>query len=174
MVSTRHEYQNLPKQSLYPAPAVRAGGRPACGHRAAGRGHPRRLVVPDTARRDRLGQDLHDGQRHRAARPAGDGDGAEQDAGGAAVFRAARFLSRERGRVFRLLLRLLPARGLCAVARRLYREGFQHQRADRADAIVRHQGAAGARRLRDRRDRLGDLRHRRPGRLPRHDPAPAP
>ena len=28
--------------------------------------------------------------------------------------------------------------------------------------------------LRDRRHRLGHLRHRRPGRLPRHDPAPAP
>ena len=105
---------------------------------------------------------------------AGDRDGAEQDAGGAVVFGVARVLSRERGRVFRFLLRLLPARGLCAVARSVHREGFQHQRADRADAPVGDQVAAGARGCRDRRDGVGDLRHRRSGRLPRHDPAPAP
>jgi excinuclease ABC subunit B len=35
-------------------------------------GCPRRLELPDAARRDRFGQDLHDGQCHRADRPSGD------------------------------------------------------------------------------------------------------
>ncbi len=74
------------------------------------------------------------------------------------------FLPEQRGRVFRLLLRLLPARGLRSVARPVHREGFVDQRAHRADAPVGDQGHAGAAGLRHRRHRLGNLRHRRPGR----------
>ena len=65
-------------------------------------GLQRRPVVPDAARRHRLGQDLHDGQRHRADRPAGARARAEQDARGAALLRVPRVLPEQRGRVLRL------------------------------------------------------------------------
>ena len=128
----------------------------------AGRRHRRRPGVPDAARRDRLRQDLHDGQRDRAARPAGDRVRAEQDAGRAALQRVPRVLSEERGRVLRQLLRLLPARGLRAAARPVHREGLVDQRAHRADAAVGHQERAGAARRDHRRHGVGDLRHRQP------------
>ncbi len=152
----------------------RAGGRPARGDRQAGRGLERRPRLPDAARRDRLGQDLHDGQRHRAHRPSRAGARAQQDAGRAALLRVPRVLSEQRGRVLRLVLRLLPARGLRAVARPVHREGFVDQRAHRADAAVGDQVDPAAARLHHRRHRVGDLRHRRPVRIPQHDPAPAP
>ena len=47
------------------------------------------------------------------------------------------------------------------------------QRAHRADAAVGDQGDPRAARLRHRRHGVGDLRHRRPVRIPQHDPAPA-
>ena len=124
------------------------------------------LSLPDAAGRDRLGQDLHDGQRDRAAGPAGDRVRAEQDAGGAAVQRVPRVLPEERGRVLRQLLRLLPARGLRAAARPVHREGQRDQRAHRADAPVRHQEPARAARRDHRGQRQRDLRHRQPERLP--------
>ena len=57
------------------------------------------------------------------------------------------------------------------VARPLHREGQLDQRAHRADAAVGDQGDPRAPRLRDRRHGVGDLRHRRPVRVPQHDPA---
>ena len=48
---------------------------------------------------------------------------AQQDPGGAAVPGVPRLLPRQRGRVLRLLLRLLPARGLRPADRHLHREG---------------------------------------------------
>jgi hypothetical protein len=78
-------------------------------------------------------------------------------------------LPRQRGRVLRLLLRLLPARGLRAAHRHLHREGKLDQRADRPDAPLRHPRAAGARRRDHRRLRVVHLRHRRRGDLLRDD-----
>ena len=46
----------------------------------------------------------------------------------AALHRAARVLPAQCGRVFRLLLRLLPARGVYRLDRHLYRKGLGHQR----------------------------------------------
>ncbi len=69
------------------------------------------------------------------------------------------------------LLRLLPARGLRSLARPLHREGQLDQRAHRADAAVGDEGDPRAAGLRDRGDGVGDLRHRRPVRVPQHDPA---
>ena len=151
--------------------AARRG--PARGHRGAGGGPERRARLPDAAGRHRLGQDLHDGQRHRPHRPAGAGDRAQQDAGGAALLRDARVLPGERRRVLRLLLRLLPARGLRPLARPLHREGQLDQRAHRAAAPVGHQERAGAPRHGDRGDGVVHLRHRRPGGLPGDAPHPA-
>ncbi len=151
--------------------ALRTGGRPARGDRAPDRRPRRRPRVPDAARRHRLGQDVHDGQRDRAHRTPGAGPRAEQDARGAALRRVPRVLPAQRGRVLRLLLRLLPARGLRAVARPVHREGQLDQRAHRADAAVGDEGDPRAARLRDRGDGVGDLRHRRSVRVPQHDPA---
>ena len=72
---------------LSTASRLSAGGRPAGGDREAGRGPRRRPRAPDAARRDRLGQDLHHRQRDPAGAAADAGDGAQQDAGGAALRR---------------------------------------------------------------------------------------
>ncbi len=93
------KFPDSPYELHQPFPARR---RPARGDRQAGRGSRRRPRVPDAARRHRLGQDLHDGQRHRAHRPAGARARAEQDARGAALFRVPRVLPEQRGRVLRL------------------------------------------------------------------------
>ena len=66
----------------------------------------------------------------------------------------------QRGRVFRLLLRLLPARGLRPAHRHLYREGILDQRADRPHAPLGDAVAARARRRDHRRLGLLHLRHR--------------
>ena len=60
-------------------------------------------------------------------------------------------LPRQRGRVLRLLLRLLPARGLRPAHRHLHREGLVHQRADRPHAPLGDAGDPGARRRHHRR-----------------------
>ena len=94
---------------------------------------------------------------------------AEQDARRPALRRVQVVLPGERGRVFRLLLRLLPARGLRAADRHLYREGILHQRADRPHAPFGDALAARARRRDHRRVRLLHLRHRLGRDLYRHD-----
>ena len=66
----------------------------------------------------------------------------------------------QRRRVFRLVLRLLPAGSVRSAARPVHRKGLVDQRAHRADAPVRHQEPAGAARRGDRGDRFGDLRYR--------------
>ena len=109
-----------PRSVLSPSPAHRSSCspspfRPAATSRARSNSWSTASTTarcPDPARRDRLRQDLHHGQRDRAPGPPGDRVRAQQDAGGAAVFRVPRVLPEERGRVLRQLLRLLPARGL--------------------------------------------------------------
>jgi hypothetical protein len=102
---------------------------------------------------------IQDGAAPRA------GPGAQQDAGRAALWRDEELLPGQRGRVFRLVLRLLPARSLRPAHRHLHREGFVHQRADRPDAPLRDARAARARRRHHRRLRLLHLRHRLGGDL---------
>ena len=67
----------------------------------------------------------------------------------------------ERGRVFRLLLRLLPAGSLYPAHRHLYREGFLGKRRDRPHAPFGDAGDPGARRRHHRRLGVVHLRHRR-------------
>ena len=175
LVSPNHEHHNLPQQPLPPAPAVRAGGRPARRpsrnwSRASNDGLAFQTLLGVTGSGKTFTMANVIAQLGRPAMVM-----APNKTLAAQLYSEMReFFPGKRGRVFRLLLRLLPARGLRAVARPVHREGFQHQRAHRADAPVGDQVAAGARGLRDRRHRVGDLRHRRPGGLPRHDPAPAP
>ena len=71
-----------------------------------------------------------------------------------------KLLSRQRRRVFRLLLRLLPAGSLYPAHRHLYREGFLDQRADRPHAPCGDARAVGARRRDHRRLGVLHLRHR--------------
>ena len=86
--------------------------RPADGGRDPGRRAQGRRAVPDTARSHRHRQDGHDGLDDRGGRPPGARDRAQQDAGGAALQRVQGILPEQRSRVLRLLLRLLPARGV--------------------------------------------------------------
>ena len=77
---------------------------------------------------------------------------AQQDAGRPVRQRAARAVPQQRDRVLRLLLRLLPARGLRPADRHLHREGLLDQRRGRAAAPLGDQLAAHpARRDRGRR-----------------------
>ena len=148
---------------------LRAQGRPAHRHRrAGGRRQPAR-AQPGAARRHRLGQDLHHGQGDRGHPAPGPGAGPQQDAGRPALRRVQGLLPRQRGRVLRLLLRLLPARSLRAAHRHLHREGIVDQRADRPHAPRRHPLAAGARRRDHRRLGVVHLRHRLGRDLHGHD-----
>ncbi len=139
---------------------IRAQGRPAARDRRTGQGNRRSRARPGAARRHRLGQDLHHGQGDRGDAAPGADPRPQQDAGGAALRRVQELLPRQRGRVLRLLLRLLPAGGLRPALRHLYREGIVDQRADRPHAPRRDARGDGARRRHHRRLGLLHLRHR--------------
>ena len=156
-------------QDGHPLPARR---RPAHRHRRARRGRALRRARPGPPRRHRHRQDLHHGQDHRGDAAPRDHPRPEQDPGGAALRRVQAILPRERGRILRQLLRLLPARGLRPPIRYLYREGIADQRADRPDAPLGDPGSARARRRHHRRLRVLHLRHRLGRDLFRHDPGP--
>ena len=89
----------------------------------------------------------------------------QQDPRRPALLRVPRVLPRERGRVLRLLLRLLPAGGLHPAHRHLHREGRGHQRGDRQAAPRRDAGPLRAPRRRHRRLGVLHLRSRRAGRV---------
>ena len=116
------------------------------------------------------GQDLHAGQGHRAAQQADPRPRPQQDARRAALRRVPRVLPRQRGRVLRQLLRLLPARGLPAAQRHVHREGLVAQRRDRPAPPRRHARAVRAAGRDHRRVGLVHLRPRRAGRLRRDRP----
>ena len=133
--------------------------RPADGDRRDRQADQRRRAGRRAARRDRHRQDRDRGLGGRAGAAADPGDAAQQDAGRAVRQRAADALPRQRGRVLRLLLRLLPARGLRPPDRHLHREGLLDQRGGRAAAPLRDQLAADP----ARRDRgLDGVVHLRP------------
>ena len=165
------------RQNLDAAPAAAAGqirrrpalrhqvgfrsqGRPADGDRRPGRRRAPQRPHPGAARRHRLRQDLHRGQGDRSDAAPGADPGAEQDAGGAALRRVQDVLSRQRRRIFRVVLRLLPAGSLYPAHRHLYREGLLDQRADRPHAPLGDAGAARARRRHHRGFGVVHLRHR--------------
>ena len=141
-------------------PRLHADRRPAEGDRRAGRGPGGRGAVPDPARGDRDRQDLHDGGDDRRGAAALAGDRPQQDAGRAALQRVPRVLPRQRGRVLRLLLRLLPARGLRPGPGPLHREGLLDQRRDRPPAPRGDGGAVRPPRRDHRRLGLLHLRDR--------------
>ncbi len=97
---------------------------------------------------DRQGQAAHDRAR------------AQQEPRRAAHERVPGAVPEEPGRVLRLLLRLLPARGVPPVHRHLHREGLVDQRRDRPAAPLGHQRADVASRRDHRRVGVGDLRPR--------------
>ena len=144
---------------------LRAARRPAAGDQGTGRRRATPRPHAGAARRHRLGQDLHHGQGDRGDAAPGADPGAQQDAGRAALRRVQVVLPRQRGGIFRLLLRLLPAGSLRPAHRHLYREGILHQRADRPHAPQRHARAARARRRHHRRLGVLHLRHRLGGNL---------
>ena len=94
-----------------------------------------------------------------AAAP-GAGARAQQDPRRAALRRVQELLPRQCGRIFRQLLRLLPARGLRPALRHLHREGKLGERGDRPHAPLGDAVAARARRRDHRRLGVVPLRHR--------------
>ena len=149
---------------------VRTGRRPAEGHRRAGRRGEAGRPLPDAPRHHRVRQVGHHRLDRRAGAEAHAGPGAQQVAGRAAGQRVPGVLPRQPGRVLRLVLRLLPARGVPPQLRHLHREGRHDQRRDRPAPPLGHLGAAHPPRH-DRR-RLG-VRHLRP-RLARGVPEELP
>ena len=106
------------------------------------------------------GQDGDDGLDDREAPAPGARHRAQQDARRAALQRVPRVLPRERGRVLRLVLRLLPARGVHPAGRPLHREGLVAERRHRAAPAVGHVVAPHSPRRRRRRIRVVHLRPR--------------
>ena len=150
---------------------LRAARRSGAGHRRTRRRPPPRRQGAGVARRHRVRQDVHDGAVHFARQSSDAGDGAQQDPGGTAVPGVPPVLPRERGRVLRQLLRLLPAGSLRPDDRLLHREGSDDQRRDRSDAAV---GDAVALRAPGRHHRCQRVVHLRPWLargLLRHDAA---
>ena len=124
--------------------------RPAEGDRRHRRGRRVRRARGDAAGRHRHRQDDDDGGDDRAAAAAGARARPQQDAGGPALQRVPDVLPVQRRRVLRLVLRLLPARGLRPEQGPLHREGLGDQPGDRPAAPRRHGGAVRAARRRDR------------------------
>ena len=156
-----------------------AGDQPtaiAADHRAdqrRGEGHR-------PARRDRHRQDGDGRVGGRAAPAPRARHAAQQDPRRPVRQRAARDDAEQRGRVLRLLLRLLPARGVHPADRHLHREGLLDQRRGRAAAALRDQQPAHQAGHDRRRLRLLHLRPRHPagvrrphaqGQARRHDGA---
>ena len=152
--------------------AYRPTGDQPQGDRPARRVAAGREPRPDAARRDRDGQDGDDGLGDGGAPAARARDRAQQDARRAALQRVPRVLPGERGRVLRLLLRLLPARGVRPAGRPLHREGLVAERRHRAPAARRDELAAHAPRRRRRRLRLLHLRARLAGGVAREGADP--
>ena len=146
--------------------------RPAEGDRRAGRGHRSRCPRRHAARRHRHRQDDDHGGDDRAPPAPGARARPQQDARGAALQRVPDVLPVQRRRVLRLVLRLLPARGLRPEQGPLHREGLGDQPGDRPAAARRHGGAVRAARRRDRRLGVGDLRPRLAGDVQRQLPDP--
>ena len=97
---------------------------------------------------------------------------AQQDPRRAALPRVQTLLPHQRRRVLRLLLRLLPARGLHPLRRPLHREGSHHQRGARQAPPLRHPLPLRTPRLHHRLLRLLHLRPRLARSLLRHAAAP--
>ena len=144
-----------------------AGRRPAGRDRGAGAPAADRRGGRRAARRHGHGQVGHHGLADRAAPAAHARDGAEQDPRRSAGQRAARDAAEQRRRVLRLVLRLLPARGVHRADRHLHREGLVDQPGRRAAAARGHAEPPLA--ARRRRGRLGvvHLRPRHAAVLPR-------
>ena len=142
---------------------LRADRRPAARDRGDRRVRRRRQPLPDPARRDRHGQDGDDGLDHREDPAPRARHRAQQDARRAALQRVPRVLPGERGRVLRLVLRLLPARGVRPAGRPLHREGLVPERRHRAAAALGDLVAPDAPRRRRRRVGLVHLRPRLAG-----------
>ena len=154
------ESRHAPQQHQCPRPASRGADPPQAGRRAALRAadrfragrrpadRDRRTVggaaggraQPGAARRHRHRQDLHHGASDRGDPAPGDHPRPEQDPRRAALRRVQGLLPRERGRIFRQLLRLLPARGLRRAHRHLHREGIARSTSRSTGCATRRPG----------------------------------
>ena len=107
-------------------------------------GVARGRALSDAARRHGHRQDDDDGGDDRGGAAPDARDRAQQDARGAAVQRVPHVLPRQRGRVLRLLLRLLPARGVRPEPGSVHREGLGDQPGGRSPAARGDRGGVRA------------------------------
>ena len=142
-------------------------GRPAHGHRRPRAADPGGGEGRRPARRHRHRQVGDHGLARRAAAAADARPRAEQDARRPARQRVPRAAAQQRRRVLRLLLRLLPARGLRPADGHLHREGLLDQRGGRAAPALGDQQPAHPARRDRRRERVLHLRPRHPAGIPR-------
>ncbi len=156
-IPRRLRWARAPVQGLRP---VRAHGRSAARDRGDRRVGRRRQPLPDDPRRDRHRQDGDDGVDDRAPPAPRARHRAQQDARRAALQRVPRVLPGQRGRVLRLVLRLLPARGVHPAGRPLHREGLVSERRHRAASALGDVVAPHPPRRRRHRLRLVHLRSR--------------
>ena len=148
------------------------GRGPADRDRADRRADRRRGEGHGPAWRDRHRQDRDGRVGGGAAAAPRARHAAEQDPRRPVRQRAARDDAEERGGVLRLLLRLLPARGVRPADRHLHREGLLDQRRGRAAAALGDQLPADPPGHDRRRLRVVHLRPRHPAGVRRPDAAP--
>ena len=169
--ASRHR-SRAPRGAVQGRRRLRPERRPARRDRRDHQAAPGRRAGRRPPRRDRHRQDRDRRVGGRAGPAADPGHAAQQDAGGPVRQRAAPAVPGQRRRVLRLLLRLLPARGLHPPDRHLHREGLLDQRGGRAAAALGDQLAAHP----ARRDRGGlgvvHLRPRHPAGIHRPDAPP--
>ena len=166
--ASRHR-SGAPRGAVRGQGRLRPVGRPAGRDRRDHQADPGRRAGHRPPRRHRHRQDRDRRVGGRAGPAAGPGDAAQQDAGGPVRQRAAPAVPGQRGRVLRLLLRLLPARGLRPADRHLHREGLLDQRGGRAAAPLGDQLAADPARRDRGRHGLLHLRPRHPAGVRRPD-----
>ena len=131
-----------PGRPVHGQGALRAVRRPAGGDRRPRPADPGRREGHRAPRRHRDRQERDHGLARGGTPAPHPGDGPEQDAGGPAGLRVQGAAARQRGRVLRLVLRLLPARGVHPAERHLHREGLLDQRGGRAAAPLGHEQPA--------------------------------
>ena len=152
---------------------VRPRRRSAAGDRAAHRRLPERACRADAARRHRLGQDLHDRERHPERCSARRWSSrTTRRWPRSCTASSSEFFPDNAVEYFVSYYDYYQPEAYVPSSRHVHREGLLGQRAHRADAAVGDQGAARAARRDHRGDRVGDLRPRRSAGLSRDGAAP--
>ena len=129
-------------EACLPSRWCRSSLRPVTSPRPSSswRRRPARRSLPDPAGHHREREERHHRLDHRAG-PEADADPGAQQVAGRSARQRDEGSSPQPGGVLRLLLRLLPTRGIHPLERHLHREGLVGERRDRAAAALGHVGS---------------------------------